>query len=255
MKKTLTTVAILAIIVAGTQVHADQINGQHVTPIDANHEKSDDGTTWVQDGGTWWHNTEAHESGTVAPDPQPQPEPQTPEPPKQIEPPKVLPEQQTPTPQNPNAGAHLDAPQHIEKAPKPIGQKTQQPTTATDLTEETTDGDAVATITITEPKTKDVTGAHKSASADIEKLAIKDIEKAQNEVQATTATAKVEVVTTTLGTSTKSIDVAHPMSMYQAKNMALPATGENDTATDILVGIGFIIGATTLALYLKRKGA
>ena len=265
MKKSLTTAAMLAIIAAGSQVHADQINGQHVTPTDQTHATGDDGSTWINDGGTWWHNTEAHESGTLAPDapqievPQPVEIPETPE----------TPRVETPTPTEPQTpqidGGHLDAPEHHETQPaEPMttpqvdGVKQTEPD-ATDPTDDSNTGSGSATITITEPKTQDVTEAHKSAPADIEKLAIKDIEKAQNDAQAkpqaATATPKAEAVPTTLGTVTKSIDTATPAPVYQAKGTPLPATGEGDTTADMLAGIGSIAGAAALALYLQRKGA
>lgn len=259
MKKSLTTAAaMLAIFAAGTQVHADQINGEQVTPVDANHATGSNGDTWTNDGGEWYDQTTG-EHGILSPDPlpiltpepQPQPEPPTPtivEPeavPEAI--PTPLPTQKTPTIVEPVATP--------EAIPTPLPEPD-----ATDPTDEPEDvGHSKATITITEPKTADVTGAHKSAPADIEKLAIKDIEKAQNDAkakpQAATATPKAEAVPTTLGTVTKSIDTATPAPVYQAKGTPLPATGENDTTAETLAGIGSIAGAAALAIYLQRKGA
>lgn len=247
MKKSLTTAAaMLAIIAAGTQVHADQIDGEQVTPVDANHATGSNGDTWTNDGGEWYDQTTG-EHGILSPDPlpiltpepQPQPEPPTPtivEPeavPEAI--PTPLPTQKTPTIVEPVATP--------EAIPTPLPEPD-----ATDPTDEPEDvGHSKATITITAatqaPEVKE------NKPADIEKLAAIDIKQAEQAAQVAPVTPTAKTV------STKSIDFKTTAPTYQAKGAPLPATGEGDTTLYIIAGIGSITAAAALAIYLQRKGA
>lgn len=249
--KAITTMAAIAtiLIAAGGTVHAEQINGEHIVSDNGRTIITDTGETWNIDGGTWYES-QTGETAILTPD-APQIEVPTPQP--QLVPQPV--EQNTPTPQP--TGEHLDG-QHIapEQAPKPIEQKTPtpQPIEATDPTESPDIGRyGLATITITEPKTKDATETHKSAPADIEKTAAEgdNIKKAQNDEQAklqtATVTTKPGTVPTALGTGAKSID-------FKAVSAPLPAMGDSNIISLITSGLGALLVSTLLYVnFLKKR--
>lgn len=247
--KAITTTAAIAtiLIAAGGTVHAEQINGEHVISDNGRTIITDTGEVWNIDSGTWYES-QTGETAILTPD-APQIEVPTPQP--QLVPQPV--EQKTPIPQL--TGEHLDG-QHIapEQAPKPIEQKTPtpQPIEATDPTESPDIGRyGLATITITEPKTKDATETHKSAPTDIEKTAAEeDIKKAQNDEQAklqtTTATTKTETVPTALGTGAKSID-------FKAVSAPLPATGDSNIISLITSGLGALLVSTLLFVFMYKN--
>ncbi|WP_285141127.1 LPXTG cell wall anchor domain-containing protein [Lactococcus petauri] len=275
MKKTLIAGLILVTVSIGVQASADSINGYQVTLTDSNTAIGKNGLIWHNDGGTWYAD-DGSENGFIAPDKPEIPAIKTPKIPEStaepIVPHKVLPEQKIPTklltvdttdnipgevvnvpqhieqltPPNPNVGAHLDAPQHIEKAPKPIEQKIPEPITVIDPIEEPEiDANGSATIRIMEPKILDNSEIHNSIPTDTKQ----EIKKAKNDTRVATLTPKNQAVLTTLGTSMKNASTR----TYQAKGIPLPATGEVDTITYAVLGISSITGAIFLALYLNRK--
>lgn len=275
MKKTLIAGLILVTVSIGVQASADSINGYQVTLTDSNTAIGKNGLIWHNDGGTWYAD-DGSENGFIAPDKPEIPAIKTPKIPEStaepIVPHKVLPEQKIPTklltvdttdnipgevvtvpqhieqltPPNPNVGAHLDAPQHIEKAPKPIEQKIPEPITVIDPIEEPEiDANGSATIRIMEPKILDNSEIHNSIPTDTKQ----EIKKAKNDTRVATLTPKNQAVLTTLGTSMKNASIR----TYQAKGIPLPATGEVDTITYAVLGISSITGSIFLALYLNRK--
>ncbi len=275
MKKTLIAGLILVTVSIGVQASADSINGYQVTLTDSNTAIGKNGLIWHNDGGTWYAD-DGSENGFIAPDKPEIPAIKTPKIPEStaepIVPHKVLPEQKIPTklltvdttdnipgevvnvpqhieqltPPNPNVGAHLDAPQHIEKAPKPIEQKIPEPITVIDPIEEPEiDANGSATIRIMEPKILDNSEIHNSIPTDTKQ----EIKKAKNDTRVATLTPKNQAVLTTLGTSMKNASTR----TYQAKGIPLPATGEVDTITYAVLGISSITGSIFLALYLNRK--
>lgn len=276
MKKTLIAGLILVTVSIGVQASADSINGYQVTLTDSNTAIGKNGLIWHNDGGTWYAD-DGSENGFIAPDKPEIPAIKTPKIPEStaepIVPHKVLPEQKIPTklltvdttdnipgevvnvpqhieqltPPNPNVGAHLDAPQHIEKAPKPIEQKIPEPITVIDPIEEPEiDANGSATIRIMEPKILDNSEIHNSIPTDTKQ----EIKKARNDTRVATLTPKKnQAVLTTLGTGMKS----SPTRTYQAKGTPLPATGEDDTMTYVVLGMSSIVGAAVLALYLQRN--
>lgn len=241
MKKTLIAGLILVTVSIGVQASADSINGYQVTLTDSNTAIGKNGLIWHNDGGTWYAD-DGSENGFIAPDKPEIPAIKTPKIPEStaepIVPHKVLPEQKIPTklltvdttdnipgevvnvpqhieqltPPNPNVGAHLDAPQHIEKAPKPIEQKIPEPITVIDPIEEPEiDANGSATIRIMEPKILDNSEIHNSIPTDTKQ----EIKKAKNDTRVATLTPKNQAVLTTLGTSMKNASTR----TYQAKGM------------------------------------
>lgn len=275
MKKTLIAGLMLATVSIGVQASADSINGHQVTLTDSNTAIGKNGMIWHNDDGTWYAD-DGSESGFLAPD---KPEipaikiPKIPEVTAKPEVPhKALPEQKIPTklptvdttdniaveevnvprareqltPQIQTVRPHLDAPQHIEKAPKPIEQKIPEPITVIDPIEEPEiDANGSATIRIMEPKILDNSAIHNSIPTDTKQ----EIKKAKNDTRVATLTPKNQAVLTTLGTSMKNASTR----TYQAKGIPLPATGEVDTKTYSVLGISSITGAIFLALYLNCK--
>lgn len=275
MKKTLIAGLILVTVSIGVQASADSINGYQVTLTDSNTAIGKNGLIWHNDGGTWYAD-DGSENGFIAPDKPEIPAIKTPKIPEStaepIVPHKVLPEQKIPTklltvdttdnipgevvnvpqhieqltPPNPNVGAHLDAPQHIEKAPKPIKQNIPEPIAVKNLTEKPKiNKNSSSTVRIIEAKKLDNSVTHYSIPLDTEQ----EIKKAKNDTHVATLTPKTQAVLTTLGTGMKS----SPTRTYQAKGTPLPATGEDDTMTYVVLGMSSIVGAAVLALYLQRN--
>ena len=252
MKKTLIAGLILVTVSIGVQASADSINGYQVTLTDSNTAIGKNGLIWHNDGGTWYAD-DGSENGFIAPDKPEIPAIKTPKIPESTAEPIVpgevvnVPQHiEQLTPPNPNVGAHLDAPQHIEKAPKPIEQKIPEPITVIDPIEEPEiDANGSATIRIMEPKILDNSEIHNSIPTDTKQ----EIKKAKNDTRVATLTPKNQAVLTTLGTSMKNASIR----TYQAKGIPLPATGEVDTITYAVLGISSITGSIFLALYLNRK--
>ncbi|MFK4896411.1 LPXTG cell wall anchor domain-containing protein [Lactococcus petauri] len=96
-----------------------------------------------------------------------------------------------------------------------------------------------------EPKILDNSEIHNSIPTDTKQ----EIKKAKNDTRVATLTPKNQAVLTTLGTGIKS----SPTRTYQAKGTPLPATGEDDTMTYVVLGMSSIVGAAVLALYLQRN--
>lgn len=102
-----------------------------------------------------------------------------------------------------------------------------------------------STVRIIEAKKLDNSVTHYSIPLDTEQ----EIKKAKNDTHVATLTPKTQAVLTTLGTGMKS----SPTRTYQAKGTPLPATGEDDTMTYVVLGMSSIVGAAVLALYLQRN--